>query len=308
MSAELTNRLIRITIVICFACASLSAQTSPAAKNLKVRNAGGLQMLVAVENNQPTLRIILPGRETSDRSIEVLFPEHVTVVEHGNNTAKQLYLFQPGPVGERPAWRGTGRSLEYQRDLQDGVHLLARATLERDGVLFHYEFINSGKTAYDMILAVTDPRMRSIFRDVRLERTYVHHPDGFDLLASETPERLSLPLNQWLPVRYLASFTWPVPSQRVERRSDGISYYNKSRAVDQPFLATLSEDKKWVVASVTRTTGNVWSNPELTCQHVDPQATLAPGQRSVSEIKIFIFRGSLNEALQRAIGQRTSLK
>jgi hypothetical protein len=308
MSAELTGRLIWITTILCFACVSLSAQTVPAATNLKVQNAGGLQMLVPVENNQPTLRIILPQREISDWSIEVLFPEHVTVVEHGNNTDRQLYMFRPGPVGERPVWRRVGHSLEYQRDLQDGVHLLARATLKQDGVLFHYEFTNRGKMSYAMILAVTDPRMRSTFRDVRLERTYVHHADGFDLLASETPDRLTLPLNQWLPVRYLASFTLPVPSQRVERRSDGISYYNKSRAVDQPFLATLSEDKKWVVASVTRTTGNVWSNPELTCQHVDPQATLAPGQRSVLEVKILILRGSLDEVLKRAIRQRKSLK
>jgi len=309
MTAE-PIRLSCIAIVLSLACAaSLCAQTSrPAPDLLKVRNAGGFQLLVVAENNQPTLRIVLPGRVTSDRSIEVLFPEHVTVVEHGNTAARQLYLFRPGQVGERPDWRRIGHSLEYQRDLQDGVHLLARATLERDGVLFHYEFSNSGKTAYDMILAVTDPRLTSIFRDLRLERTYVHHADGFELLASETPERLTLPLDRWFPVRYLASFTWPVPAQLMDRRNDGIAYYNKSRAVDQPFLATLSEDRKWVIASVARMTGNVWSNPKLTCQHVDPQASLAPGQRSVLEVKIFVLRGSLNEALQRAIRQRKSLK
>src|SRR5262249_42057823 len=103
-----------------------------------------------------------------------------------------------------------------------------------------------------------------------LERTYVHHVDGFDLLASETPSRLRMPLNEWLPARYLASFTWPIPSQHVERR-DGITYYNKSRAVDAPFISTLSQDGRWVVASFTRNTGNVWSNPELSCQHVDPK-------------------------------------
>ena len=35
-------------------------------------------------------------------------------------------------------------------------------------------------------------RLRSIFHDVRLERTYVHHAYGFDLLASETPRRLTI--------------------------------------------------------------------------------------------------------------------
>jgi len=82
--------------------------------------------------------------------------------------------------------------------------------------------------------------------------------DGFDLLASETPSRLTMPIKQWLPSRYLASFTWPVPQQRIEVR-DGITHYNKSRAVDEPLIATLPTDGKWVVASFARTTGNVWS-------------------------------------------------
>ena len=94
---------------------------------------------------------------------------------------------------------------------------------------FRYEVTNNSRVAYDMIYAPTDPRLTSIFHDVRLERTYVHHADGFDLLASETPRRLTIPLDQWLPARYLASFTWPIPAQRIERRDDGIPYYNKSQ-------------------------------------------------------------------------------
>ena len=159
-----------------------------------------------------------------------------------------------------------------------------------------------------MIYAVTDPRLTSIFHDVRLERTYVHHTDGFDLLASETPSRLTMPLDEWLPARYLASFTWPVPAQRIEYRADGIPYYNKSRAVDVPFIATLSADRSWVVASFAREPGNVWSNPELTCQHVDPQTSLLPGQQSTREVKILVLKGSLDDALRRAIKQRDSLK
>jgi hypothetical protein len=117
-----------------------------------------------------------------------------------------------------------------------------------------------------------------------------------------------MPVSQWLPSRYLASFTWPIPAQRVERRADGITYYNKSRAVDEPMIATLSTDRKWVVSSFTRTTGNVWSNPELTCQHVDPVAPLAPGARAVLEVKILIFKGSLEQALQKVVSQRDGLK
>ena len=273
---------------------------------LAIRNADGLRMFVAPENTQPTLRIQLPGSQ--ENAIEVIFPEHVTVRKVGSDEAEHLYLFSPGREASPPQWRQVDQSLEYEMDLKEGIHFLARATLVGDGVLFHYEFLNRSNAAFAMIYAVTDPRLTSIFHDVRLERTYVHHKDGFDLLASETPSRLTMPMSEWLPSRYLASFTWPIPAEKVERRRDGITYYNKSRVVDEPMIATLSMDRKWVVASFTRTTGNVWSNPELTCQHVDPTASLAPGQFAVLEVKILILNGSLEQALQKVTSQRDTLK
>jgi len=275
---------------------------------LPIQNAAGLRMLVATDHTSPVLRVILPGRPTSDRSIEILFPEHVTVVKKGQPSGQQLYMFSPGRSGDRPLWRRSHASLEYERDLRDGIHLLARATLESDGVRFRYEVTNDSRVAYSLIYVPTDPRLTSSFHDVRLERTYVHHANGFDLLASETPRRLTIPLDQWLPARYLASFTWPIPAQRTERRDDGITYYNKSRAVDIPFIATVSTDKAWVIASFARTAGNVWSNPELTCQHVDGRSPLSPGQRATIELKLLVIRGSLDDALARTIRQRESLK
>jgi hypothetical protein len=273
-----------------------------------IQNAAGLRLLVSTEDTSPVLRVILPGRPASDRSIEILFPEHVTTVKQGEPSGQQLYMFSPGQRGDRPLWRRSSTSLEYERDLRDGIHLLARATLEDDGVRFRYEVRNDSGVAYDLIYIPTDPRLTSIFHDVRLERTYVHHADGFELLASETPGRLTMPLDQWLPVRYLVSFTWPIPAQRIERRDDGITYYNKSRAVDAPFIATVSTDKTWVIASFARTAGNVWSNPELTCQHVDSRMPLSPGQRATLESKMLFIRGSLDDALERASRQRESLK
>ncbi|MGQ0815464.1 MAG: hypothetical protein ACT4O1_13585 [Gemmatimonadota bacterium] len=151
--------------------------------------------------------------------------------------------------------------LEYEMDLM-GVEMLARATLEDDGVRFRYEFRNQSDVAYDMVYAVTDPRLTSIFHHVRLERTYVHYKDGFGLLASETPGRLSMLLTEWLPSRYRASFTWPVPTERVERPGDGITYYNSSRAVDEPFIAqvplaprgrAISEMKFWSSVELSMT-------------------------------------------------------
>jgi hypothetical protein len=272
-----------------------------------IQNAAGVRLSVAEENTQPVLRVTVPGPLPAERTFNILFPEHVTGRPQDRAEAEHLYMFRPGKSGERPAWRQSGNSLEYERDF-NRVHFLARATLEDDGLRIHYEFVNRSAVNYATIFAVTDPRMTGVFHDLRLERTYVHHKEGFDLLASETPDRLTMPLNRWLPARYLASFTWPVASPRVERRDDGITYYNKSRAVDQPLVATLSSDRKWVVASFTRTMGNVWSNPELTCQHVDPQAPLAPGQTATLEVKILIFQGSLEQVLEKVVTQRNTLK
>jgi hypothetical protein len=53
---------------------------------------------------------------------------------------------------------------------------------------------------------------------------------------------------------------------------------------------------------------NVWSNPELTCQHVDPQVSLAQGQRAVTEVKIFVVKGTLDQLLSLAERQRKTLK
>ncbi len=303
----------RALLLLCLPCLAVSAAAIDslpldAQTLVPVQNAEGLRMLVDAENTQPVLRIVLPGHPDADRAIEVIFPEHITAIKEGTNEAEHLYLYRPGQQEKPPAWRQAGQSLAYEKDFRDGVHFLARATLEDDGVLFHYEFANRTGTAYDLIYAVTDPRLTSVFQDVRLERTYVHRKGGFDLLASETPDRLTMPLSEWLPARYLASFTWPVPPQRIEHRADETTYYNRTQPVDEPMLATLSEDRNWIVSSFTRTTGNVWSNPELTCQHVDPQTSLAPGQRAVLEVKILIVKASLDQVLQKVISQRATLK
>ena len=267
--------------------------------------ATGIRVEVSQQDTLPALKILLPGQPASDPGIYVLFPEHVTAREHGKSDAVHLYIFRPGSQGARPSWRRTGQStLEYQMELQSGVRLVARATLEFDGIRFHYDFINRSPTDYDVIEAVTDPRMITpYFHDVRLERTYVHHADGFDLLASETPARLTKPLSEWLPNRYRVPYTWPIDAKRVEKQEDGLTWYNKSRRVDEPFVATKSTDGKWLMAAYSAAPGNVWTNPELTCQHADMQTSLKPNSASSTELKLFLFPGTLDDLLSKVRAQ-----
>lgn len=280
--------------------------TTPSAQELVVSDpASGIHFQVVQEDTLPALKINLPGQPASDPGILVLFPEHVTAREHGKSDSEHLYVFRPGTQSSRPAWRRTGQSLEYDMELRGGVRLIARATLEGDGIRFHYDFSSQSKSDYDMIQAVTDPRMISpYFRDVRLERTFVHHPDGFDLLASETPARLTMPLNDWLPNRYRVPYTWPIESQRVEKKDDGIIWYNKSRRVDEPFIATKSVDGKWIFATFSHDPGNVWTNPELTCQHADQQTSLKAGARASTELKSLLRQTTLDDILAKVRLQR----
>jgi hypothetical protein len=283
--------------------------TAPHAQEFAVVDATtGIRLQRVGEDASPELRIVLPGQPASDPGILVLFPEHVTAREHGKTDSKHLYLSQSGPPGSHPVWHRNGQSLEYEMELTGGVRVIARATLEPDGARFHYEFINNSKVDFDTIQAVTDPRMQSpYFRDVRLERTYVHHKDGFDLLASETPARLTMPLKDWLPNRYRVSYTWPVEPLRIEKKEDGLTWYNKSRQVDEPFLATKSTDGKWIMATFSQDPGNVWSNPELTCQHADPETPLKAGGKASLELKTLLIQGTLDDVLDKVRQQRDAM-
>ena len=290
-----------LTVILALAGTGLAQSTE------SLRNKGGLQMSIDTADHDPAIHIQVPGGPETDRSFNILLPEHVTVRAHGNSDATHLYLFEPGLTPPSPQWKRSANSLSYESNLGP-IHLVAIATLEEDGIRFRYEFENHSDVDYDMAWAVTDPRFRVFFYDPRLERTYVHQKSGFSLLAAETPERLTMPLSKWLPARYLAQFTAPIPGQRVQHREDGITYYYRSGFVDLPFLATLSTDGSWVAASFARDPGNVWSNPELTCQHVDPQVALPKHQKAYFEMKLLLFKGTVDQAFQKAVAQRSGLQ
>jgi hypothetical protein len=81
-----------------------------------------------------------------------------------------------------------------------------------------------------------------------------------------------------------------------------------SHVVDEPLIATVSTDHRWIVASFSRMAENVWSNPDLTCQHVDPQSALEPGRQAILGVKILIVQGSLDQVLQKVKAQRGTLQ
>jgi hypothetical protein len=117
----------------------------------------------------------------------------------------------------------------YETELDNMITMTAKAQLEPDGVRYTYEFNNHSNVSYQNLQAVTCVKLYSNFSDTFLQRTYVHHPDGFDLMASETLQRLTMPLQKWLSCRYLVSYSWPVSPTRIEKDEDSVTRYNKSR-------------------------------------------------------------------------------
>ncbi len=256
--------------------------------------------LIVTNKTFPLLKILLPGQPTTNRGIEIEFPEHVTGLNEKTNRIEHLYLVTRGNSNRRtvPEWKIEGNAMTYETTLNGNIKMTARATMDSIGVSFIYTFINNSTIPYKHFQAVTCVKLYSVFSDTLLERTYVHHSNGFELLASETPQRLTMGLGKWLPCRYLVSYTWPVPEKRMEKAEDGITRYYKSRKVDQPLIVTLSHDKKWVVATYTSETGNLWTNPERTCQHADPSVSLKPGEKQSLRLKTYIIKGNLDKVLQ----------
>lgn len=147
-----------------------------------------------------------------------------------------------------------------------------------------------------------------LFHDVRLERTYVNDSQGFVLLASDIPERLTMPLDQWLPNRYRISYAWPAEKSRVQKQADGTTFLNASKRADEPVIATVSTDRRWIMATFSRNLGNLWTNPDLTCQHADPEIALPRHGKGAIEEKTLLFRGTLDDVANKVRQQRAALK
>jgi len=264
---------------------------------LSISQSPGIKVIV-IQKDFPLLKVLLPGQSTAERGIEIEFPEHVTGLNQKTNQVEHLYLNTNRNTQRTiPTWDVDGNALIYETEFNN-IKMTATARLETDGVRFTYEFVNHSTISYQNLQAVTCVKLYSAFSDTLLQRTYVHHQNGFDLLASETPERLSMSLEKWLPCRYLVSYNWPVPLNRVEKGEDAITRYNKSRKADKPFIATLSYDNKWIAATFTKETGNLWTNPERSCQHADPAIDLKEGQTKSIELKTFIIKGDLGQLLK----------
>jgi hypothetical protein len=123
-------------VLICLGTAACQTATVGNTLPTPVQNVDGLRVMVAAENTQPSvLRIVLSGHPDNDPAINVIFPEHKTAKRQGACEPEHFYLFRQGQQSVRPAWKADESSFQYETDLTNGIHMLARATVENDGVI-----------------------------------------------------------------------------------------------------------------------------------------------------------------------------
>jgi hypothetical protein len=288
--------------------ASRDARAQAAGERLVV-NAAGIRMAPFGDQSVPALTVWLPGIEVP--AVVVEMPEHAW---HKRTKAGDPEWFYRRYTNDQhmqaiAEWTRDGDTLAYRMTVPSGFALNATASLDDDGVTIAYEVRNPESQAYAEVQAITCIKLYRPFTDIFfLERTYVHHSDGLDLLASETPQRLRENAEEWLPCRYIArcpGATGPVPKP-MERRSDGITYYYKQRLTDASFLATESFPRGWVAATHALSSPDVWTNPARTCQHADSGTPLDANGSARLSVKLYLVRGSVQDAWTRIAARERS--
>jgi hypothetical protein len=239
-------------------------------------------------------------------------PEHAWRKENQSDQQAwfyKMYTSDPALRGQRVEWSKKGNTLSYAMSTASGFRLNCQATLDDEGVAIEYEIVSISVPQVAAAQAVTCVKLYRPFTDVFLERTYVHHREGIEQIAAETPDRLRKNAEEWLPCRYIVRVGKDAPASpyRVENQ-DGVTRYFKSRAVDVPFLATESEPRGWTAATHTLTADSLFTNPARTCHHTDPIVLAIADGRPRLGLKVYMVRGTPEDAWKVVAKRQRELK
>jgi hypothetical protein len=278
---------------------------------LVLKNRAGVTVRPIGDADRPTLGVALPQSPDLNSAV-IELPEHAW--HRAERDVEPVWFYkmytEDARLKGQATWHREGDALRYSMRTPSGFTLAGTATLQSDGLLLGYEIGNPEGTAFIQVQAPTCIKLYRPFTDVFLERTFVHHRDGLDLLASESPERLGKNAEEWLPCRYIVrcSLQTVVPAQRVERQADGITRYHKLRPVDVPFIATVSSPAGWAAATHALDTDSVWTNPARTCHHADSSAALQAKSMAKLALKFYLVPGGVDEVWRRVAEARKSGK
>jgi SH3-like domain-containing protein len=261
-----------------------------------VASGSGLRMERHGDPQRPAVSLFLP--ETKYPSAIIEMPEHAWRKEKADGEQAWFYKMYTSDRALRGdvTWLNEGSTLSFSMKTPSGFVLNTKASLEVDGIAITHEVISNSVPQLAAVEATTCVKLYRPFTDVFLERTYVHHPEGLELIASETADRFEKNAEEWLPCRYIARVGKNAPpgAYRAER-VDGVTKYFKSRAADAAFLATESHPGGWTAATHAVNCESVFTNPARTCHHADPRALAITDGRAVLQLKVYVLKGTPND-------------
>jgi len=267
------------------------------AGSLAVAASSGLRMERHGDPQRPAVSLFLPGSKYP--SIVVEMPEHAWRKEKADSEQAWFYRMNTSDRAFRGEvdWSKDLNAISYSMRTQSGFILNCRVALEANGISIGYEVISSSVLKLAAVEAPTCVKLYRPFTDVFLERTYVHDPNGLQLIASETADRLEKNAEEWLPCRYIARVAKNAPpvAHRVERLDD-VTRHFRSRAADSAFLATESQPSGWTAATHALNCESVFTNPARTCHHTDARATGISNGRATLGLKVYVIKGTPKEA------------
>ena len=263
------------------------------ADSFAVASGSGLRMERHGDPQRPAVALFLPQTKYPSAIIEM--PEHAWRKEKADSAQAWFYRMYTSDRALRGQvnWLKDGNALSFSMKTSSGFTLNSKATLESNGVVITHEVISNSVRQLAAVEAPTCVKLYRPFTDVFLERTYIHHPEGLELIASETADRSQKNAEEWLPCRYIARVgkNAPPAEHRVEHL-DGVTRYFRSRAADAAFLATESQPSGWTAATHAFNCESVFTNPARTCHHADPRALGITDGRAVLRLKVYVLKGT----------------
>jgi len=274
----------------------------PARNKLQITANSGLRIEQHGDTQLPAIAVFLPSLAAPSAVIEM--PEHAWRRVRADNSQSWFYKMYGANASERGkvSWTSTTDTLAFRMETPSGYKLNGNATLSDDKIAVNYEILSESERQIAAVQAVTCVRLYRPFTDVFLERTFVHEESGLQLIARDTPDRLTKNAEEWLPCRYIARVGSGTTAYRVESL-EGVTRYFRSRPADTPLIATESDPPGWTACTFSQRGESVFTNPARTCHHADPISLAVSDGRATHGVNVVMLRGTPADAWKRVAGE-----
>jgi hypothetical protein len=292
-------RLTRRNLISCLVGAPTAFAQSTRSE-LAVSSSSGLKLERFGDPQRPAVALWLPGFRHPAAVIEM--PEHAWRKDKAADDPAwfyKMYTSDPSLRGQ-VTWSREDSALAYRMKTPSGFTMRSKAVLGADGVAITHEIDSPSGREMAVAQAPTCVKLYQPLTDVFLERTWVHHASGLELIASETPDRLAKNAEEWLPCRYIVRCGKDsAPPEKLVERIDGVTRYFKSRAADTAFIATESSPAGWIAATHGLDCPSLFTNPARTCHHADPEVRSVRNGTATLRLKVYLLKGTLREVWEQ---------